>query len=206
MSRFTHTLWKRQTETDWETERDGERLRKRESGWAGFLYLLLGTWSVYLMVKAESLDVIFYFASDPVAWHSHWKVGWLRSHSGSQDAFRQRLIVLRSVFSLSPEWPVFSDPLTFITSLLRNSYGDEPQVLPRETLSSRTKSIFLGGKKPPQVWKRHWTPTSPNLHCASRIHSPHLEGTRNLLFNKNGITTFTFLGPTFSRVRKIKNY
>lgn len=157
----THTVEER--DRDWlrNRERWRETEKERESGWAGFLYLLLGTWSVYLMLKAESLDVIFYFASDPVAWHSHWKVGWLRSHSGSQDAFRQRLIVLRSVFSLGPEWPVFSDPLTFITSLLRNSYGDEPQVLPRETLSSRTKSIFLGGKKPPQVWKRHWTPTFP---------------------------------------------
>lgn len=89
MSRFTYTVEERDRGWLGNRERWRETEKERESGWAGFLYLLLGTWSIYLMLKAESMDVIviiiIIFASDPVAWNSHRKVSWLRSHAGSQE-------------------------------------------------------------------------------------------------------------------------
>lgn len=60
VSRFTYTVEERETEKQREMERDWER--ERESGWAGFLYLFIGTWSVYLMLKAKNLGAIFILA------------------------------------------------------------------------------------------------------------------------------------------------
>lgn len=118
-----------------------------------------------------------------------------------RPAFRQRLIVLRFVFNLGPELLVFSAPQTLITSLLRNSRGDEPQVLPRETLSSGSKSICLGGKKPPRFFKRLRLVEPPIPQICIVLQMMHLffplEGTRNQ-FQQNGMTTSTLLGTIFA--------